>query len=151
MNLNLNFLSIKSDFSEALTLIKQFIKVSTGNNLSVLRSAGSFVLYKFITKTSNLSQQVIGVKILNTLVAMMTEGESIVFLAEVGIKSSKEFKEQFGATKLSFEAKVLSIINFGIVIRAQDESARELALQWLIAEIESVKELATKQLTPNLS
>lgn len=52
MNINQNFLHVKADFTEPLSLINEYLKVT--EQLKVIKEVGSKLIYKLIGKTNNL-------------------------------------------------------------------------------------------------
>lgn len=76
MNINLNFLNLKSDFTEALELIKQFVQAARPSaSLPVLTHSGSVIMMKMLGKTSNVAQNIMCFKVLARIILLMTRDE----------------------------------------------------------------------------
>ena len=59
MNINQNFGTVKSDFTEPLGLINKFIKLCSGKTeMGVMKQVGSIFILKLLKKSSNMDQSI---------------------------------------------------------------------------------------------
>jgi hypothetical protein len=92
MNINWNFTSVKSDFSEPLQLIQQYVKICLDNTgiqahkLEVIITNGLSILLKF-NGSSNLDQSILALEIMSTLIHQMDSSQKLAFSELVEIPS----------------------------------------------------------------
>ena len=86
MNINQNFGTLKSDFTEPLGLIKKFIKLSNSDSgIGIMKSVGSIFILKLLKKSSNTDQSLQALKILKRIIVSMDEAERSSFLQQTNL------------------------------------------------------------------
>eukprot|EP00347_Sterkiella_histriomuscorum_P023653 403333856 len=147
MNLNQNYTIIKSDFSNALNMIQDYLKIQQSSG--ALRTIGIEMIYKISIGTVNLAQRVASLKIVNKILRQIHQLQDRHFEEFIQKLKDSSSTQNKAVVQIQHEAKMNLLYNLTeILIFQNDTSDDKIEVQLFQELLENI--LFGANLSPNV-
>ncbi|CDW80673.1 proteasome-associated protein ecm29 homolog [Stylonychia lemnae] len=147
MNINQNFTLVKSDFSQPLNMIFEYLKNSKA--MGVLRTIGLELIYKLSIGSVNLSQRVLSMKIIIKVLKSLSEDQDYISRFMKVLEDQNSTKDK-SFDKLSHEVKLNTIfsVTVQLLFRNQEDNVGEELRKSMNDIVDKI--LLEQSLSPNI-